>query len=661
MKFEARKRKKNAFSNGFRLSELRLNGELIKSGRYLLVAPAVAVLVIALRTAGVLQLLEWAAYDQLMRLRPVEPLDPRIVVVTVDESDIQQVGQWPVPDGKLAQLLTKLKQHQPVAIGLDLYRDLPVQPGHQDLVQLYQSTPNLMGVEKVVSDDQGAVISPPTILKENNQVAAADLVIDEDGKVRRAVLSLQPPDSPVILNLGLQMALMYLQQQEITPEIQPNGEVKLGQAVFTRFTGNDGGYVRADAGGYQILLNYRGLQDKFKMVSMSDVLADRISPDLMRDRIVMIGATAQSLNDLFFTPYSSSVVGINNRTPGVIIHANIASLVLSSAKGERSLIHTVGEYQEWLWILLWSGIGTTLGWAYRATHYTVFSLALAGGSLSVVCYVAFVNSWWIPWVPPLLGLLTSGVAIIACIANLERQDRQTLMSLFGQHLTPKIADEIWRSRHELLTQGQLVSHKMTATVLFADVRNFSSIAEDMEPSQLMAWLNEYMNAMADIVLSWDGIVDKFIGDAIMAVFGVPVPRSSEAEIAQDAIAAVSCAVEMAEKLQWLNQKWRRQGQPTISMRVGIATGTVVTGSLGSAQRMDYTTLGDTVNIAARLESYDKSFGHGICRILISKATHHYIQPQFPTHLVGSLQLKGRQQRVDVYQVINQNKPYAIHL
>ncbi len=661
MKFEARKRKKNTFSNGFRLSELRLNEELIKFCRYLLVAPAVALLVIALRSLGVLQLLEWAAYDQLMRLRAVEPLDPRIVVVTVDESDLQQVGQWPVPDRELAQLLTKLKQQQPVAIGLDLYRDLPVQPGHQDLIQVYQSTPNLIGVEKIVSDAHGAVVSPPTILKENDQIAAADLVLDADGKVRRAMLSLQPPDSPVVLNLGVRVALMYLQQQDITPEITPNSEVKLGQAVFTRFRGWDGGYVRADAGGYQILLNYRGLQEKFQTVSMRDVLADRIPPDLMQDQIVLIGATAASLNDFFFTPYSSNIVGINNRTPGVIIHANIASLVLSSAFGERPLIHTVGEYREWLWILLWSGIGTTLGWAYRTTHYTVLSLALAGASLTLVCYVALLSGWWIPLVPPLLGLLTSGVAVTSYIANLEREDRQTLMSLFGKHLTPKIADEIWRSRNQLLTQGQLVSHKMTATVLFTDIRNFSSIAEDMEPSQLMAWLNEYMNAMADIVLRWDGIVDKFIGDAIMAVFGVPIPRSSEAEIAQDAIAAVSCAIEMAEKLQWLNQKWQLQGKPTISMRVGIATGIVVTGSLGSAQRMDYTTLGDTVNIAARLESYDKSFGHGICRILISKATHQYIQEQFPTQLVGSLQLKGRQQRVDVYQVLSENKPYAIHL
>lgn len=211
---------------------------------------------------------------------------------------------------------------------------------------------------------------------------------------------------------------------------------------------------------------------------------------------------------------------------------------------------------------------------------------------------------------------------------------------------------MWRSRDELLTKGQLIGQKMTATILFADIRDFSTIAEVMEPDLLMLWLNEYMNTMADTVLSHDGIIDKFIGDAIMAGFGVPLPRTDESEVAHDAISAVACAVEMAEKLRSLNQKWKQNGQPTVSMRIGIATGVVVTGSLGSSQRMDYTTLGDTVNVAARLESYDKSFGQGLCRILISEGTYDYVQDLFSTDLVGHVQLKGRQKHVNVYQVLD---------
>ncbi len=174
-----------------------------------------------------------------------------------------------------------------------------------------------------------------------------------------------------------------------------------------------------------------------------------------------------------------------------------------------------------------------------------------------------------------------------------------------------------------------------------------------KPAMLMDWLNEYMNAMANTVFEHDGVVDKFMGDAVMAVFGVPIPRNSDQEIAQDATSAVSCALAMGEKLRSLNQHWKQQNQPIISMRIGIATGVVVTGSLGSSQRMEYTTLGDSVNIAARLESYDKSFyDQGICRILINEETHKQIDSKFPTCYVGRVQLHGRQQLINIYQVLN---------
>ncbi|MEB3282889.1 MAG: adenylate/guanylate cyclase domain-containing protein [Lyngbya sp.] len=649
MKFEVPNRKKKAFL-GLRTSNSRPRFSFLKSIRRWLIVPAVAIVVIGLRTSGVLQLVEWAAFDQMIGWRPVEPVDQRIVLVTIDEPDIQQIGQWPIPDATLAQLIEKLKQQQPLAIGLDIYRDLPVPPGHQELLETYRTTPNLIGIEKVGSDANGSAVAPPPVLKEQNQVSAVDLVWDGDGKIRRALLTIQPPGEETVVNIGLQLALMYLQAQGITPETTANGEVKLGQGVFTRFTGNDGAYVRADAGGYQVLLNYRGLLNHFLTVSVSDILAGRVSPNLMRDRIVLIGTTAESLNDLFFTPYSSNLFAASERTPGVVIHANIASQILSSALDGRPLFKVWSEPIEWLWILLWSGVGMTIGLSYRPTKGMI-RIILAAVSLTVICYQVFLRGWWIPMIPPLLALVGSGTAITGYIANQERQERQTLMNLFGRHLTPKIADEIWRSRDELLTKGQLLGQKMTATILFADIQDFSAIAETMEPDRLMFWLNEYMNTMADIVLSHDGIIDKFIGDAIMAAFGVPLPRTHESEIAQDAILAVSSAVAMAEQLRSLNRKWRQNGQPTVSMRIGIATGVVVTGSLGSSQRMDYTTLGDTVNVAARLESYDKSFGQGLCRILISESTYHYVQDLFSTNLVGHVQLKGRQKAVDIYQVL----------
>ncbi|HEY9665839.1 MAG TPA: adenylate/guanylate cyclase domain-containing protein, partial [Coleofasciculaceae cyanobacterium] len=315
------------------------------------------------------------------------------------------------------------------------------------------------------------------------------------------------------------------------------------------------------------------------------------------------------------------------------------------------------EPVEMVWIFLWSGVGTTLTWAVRFKGYknysllrTAIGLVIAVSGLIGFSYLLFLGNWWIPVVPPLIALIGSATVLISYIAQLERRDRRTVMNLFGRHVSPAIARTIWNNRHQIIKQGRLLGRQMTATVLFADLKGFTTIAEQTDPDKLMSWLNEYMSAMVGVVQAHGGIVDKFIGDAIMAVFGVPIPRTTPEEIAKDAIAAVRCARVMASTLKTLNQKWQNRRHPTAAMRVGIATGPVVTGSLGSVQRLDYTTIGDSVNVAARLESYDKSFDGGICRILINKETYQLIKGQFPTKFIGEEQLKGRKQPTKIYQV-----------
>jgi adenylate cyclase len=196
---------------------------------------------------------------------------------------------------------------------------------------------------------------------------------------------------------------------------------------------------------------------------------------------------------------------------------------------------------------------------------------------------------------------------------------------------------------------------MTATVLFTDLKDFSGITERIDPETLMDWLNEYMAAMSDLVLDYGGIVDKFIGDSIMAVFGVLLSQDTPTAIAEDARKAVRCAIAMATTLDTLNLKWQRQGLPTTSMRVGISTGMVITGTVGSRQRLDYTTIGDSVNVAARLESYDKTLSGGVCRILISEKTYQLLNDEFLTRLIGTVQLRGRERPTKIYQVLTETR------
>lgn len=613
-------------------------------------APMVAGFVIAVRFTGLLQTFEWAILDEFFRRRPPEPTDSAILIVGIGEGDIRTLQQWPISDAVLAEALTKIKQHQPSAIGLDLYRDLPVGTGYEALAQIFQSTPNLIGIEKAIGNRDDPPIAPPPALKKLDQVASNDIVPDADGKIRRGLLVLETDNGEVMESLGLRLALFYLHNQGVNPDPEAP-YLKLGQTTFVPFRANDGPYVRADDGGQQILLNYRGSARSFQTVSLSDLLAGTVSPDLIRDRIVLIGATASSSNDFFYTPYSSGWSNTPERMAGVEIQATIASQIIHSTLSGRPLIRVWAEPLESIWILLWAGIGAAAGWAGRNTRWTPLMMLVAVGGLGIGCFLVFLQGWWIPVLPPAMGMMISIVAVTRYIADIERKDRQIVMNLFGRHVTPEVADAIWRDRHQILTAGRVEGQQITATVMFTDIKDFSRIAEQTEPKALMVWLNEYMEAMTQLVLEHGGIVDKFIGDSVMAIFGVPIPSTTEAAIARDAQNAVRCSIAMAARLDSLNQQWQANNRPTVRIRIGISTGTVVIGSVGSAQRLDYTTIGDSVNVASRLESYDKSSEPNPCRILVNETTYSLTQGCCQAHLIGSVTLRGREQPVKVYQIL----------
>ncbi|PZV09013.1 MAG: hypothetical protein DCF22_19210 [Leptolyngbya sp.] len=214
----------------------------------LVTVPSIAGGLLLLRLAGTLQFMELVALDQMFRLRPVEPIDSRIVLVTIDESDIKQLGQWPMSDAMLASAITLLKQQQPRVIGLDIFRDLPVEPGHQDLINVFTTTPNLIGIENVIKAANGEAVQAPPLLKQRDQVSASDLLLDRDGRVRRSLLYLRTQDDRSIFTLGARLAFFYLDRQGVhrQPLNPEQTKFRLGRAVFTPLQPNDGGYVGMD-------------------------------------------------------------------------------------------------------------------------------------------------------------------------------------------------------------------------------------------------------------------------------------------------------------------------------------------------------------------------------------------------------------------------------
>ncbi len=374
-----------------------------------------------LRFTGLLQGNEWNLLDQFFRWRVSESPDKRIVIITIDEEDINKIGKWPIPDQVLAEAITKIKDQKPRAIGLDIYRDLPVEPGHQTLAKIFQSTSNLYGIEKVIGNKISTIGPPPAL--NPARVGFADQIVDADEKVRRALLSVDLSQNEVRHSLALKLAQHYLEPEGINPEIiDPDSQrLRWGKAIFERFESNDGGYAHADAGGYQILLNFRGIQENFVTFPLRDVLASRIPPDSLRDRLILIGTTAESIRDVFSTPYSSSLFNPSRPMPGVTIHANIISQIISAAIDGRPLLRVWPDPIEWLWILLWAGLGALISRQLRSSIAIALSIILASGGLVGMSFLAFCLGWWLPLIPSLLVFLGSAITLMLITNNqLER-------------------------------------------------------------------------------------------------------------------------------------------------------------------------------------------------------------------------------------------------
>jgi adenylate cyclase len=558
-------------------------------------APTVAGIVIGLRWAGWLEELELAALDQFFRWRPAEAIDSRIVIVEINEQDIQKLGNWPPSDRTLAQLLNRLKQQQPRAIGLDLYRDLPVEPGHQELVEIFQSTPNLIGIRKVAGDGSGTAVNPPPILNELGQIGANDLVLDSDGKVHRSLLSLGTPSGDIIPSFSTMLALTYLEAEGITLEQvdEAGTQYRLGQAIFTRFNQHDGGYIRTDAGGFQIISNFRNLRQGFESVSMSDVLEGTIPKDWGRDRVILIGITGESVADNFFTPYSQGLV---SRAAGVEIHADGVSQMLSGALEGRPLIQVWSEPWEILWIVVWTVIGAILSWGQRyqggvtlRSPVKVISLILVGGGLVGGCYWAFLQGWWIPVVPPILGLTGSAIAIIGYVAYNASQMRQ----IFGRYVTDAVVANLLETPQGLRLGGE--NHQVT--VLFSDLRGFSAISERVSPEMGVKVINYYLQVMTDVVDQYQGVINDFMGDGMLIIFGAPIERE------EDSQRAIACGIAMQLAMTDVNQYNNTLNLPPLEMGIGIHGGEVLAGNIGSQKRAKYTVMGSPVNLASRIESY----------------------------------------------------------
>lgn len=371
-------------------------------------------LVVFLRLLGLLQPLEWLTLGYLMRLRPAEPIDERILIVGINEDDIQAVGTYPIPDAEIAELIEALQAHQPRVIGLDIIRDQPVQPGYDQLNQVFQRYSNIVAIEQAIPDEMGKPIQPPPNLPPE-QIGFADLVLDQDDVLRRALVG-TPTDAGYKFSLPLLLTERYLNQEGLVLEngIRDPEAMRFGNTELTRVHPNAGGYVDADTRGNQFLVNYRSGDEPFHMVSLSDVIHGNVPAEWIRDRIVLIGMTAISVGDSKRTTIGTMY--------GVTAHAHISSQMLNSVLQNRPWFHVWADEWEYVWIIGWGIVGISLARFLMAPLKILLSLGLASLLLIGISYTALLGGWWLPMVPALLGLVLNSAGLTASLFYRYQQD-----------------------------------------------------------------------------------------------------------------------------------------------------------------------------------------------------------------------------------------------
>lgn len=610
----------------------------------LIVSAAVIVLV----KTQVMVSMELFAYDYFVRMERSGQPEDRVVLIGVTEDDIQRQGRWPLSDGTIADLFDRLEKAGARVIGIDIYRDLAVPPGHDRLQDAFGKYGNIIAVHKFGGDGARGV-GPPPALEGTERVGFNDVIIDRDGTVRRSLLFLDDGQS-VYFSFPLRLALAYLAEDGVYPrpdETRPEW-LKLGGVTIKPLEGSAGGYVGADTRGYQTLLDFDS--GDFSRYTLTEALEGAIPPGKLKNKIVIIGVTAESVNDFFHAPYEKGG-GAGGAVFGVELHAHAVSQFLRAALEGEELTSSLRDEIELGLIILCGLAGGLLGRFARSPWRFAMFLAAGVALLFLAGLAAFFNGVWTPMVAPATSWPASAAIVTAYVSSREKSQRALLMRLFSSFVSKDVAEDLWRHREHFLDSGRPKPQRLTATALFTDLKGFTTVSEKSEPKELMDWLNEYMEAMAALVADNGGIVNKYIGDAIMAVFGVPIPRESQAQMERDAVNAVKCAVAMRRELERLNKRWRAQGRPVAKMRVGIYTGPLVAGSVGGAERLEYTVIGDTVNTASRLESFDKDLAaDSDCRILIGEATRNLIGNMFKVEKVGEVSLKGKKEKVTVYLV-----------
>src|SRR6516164_7292606 len=462
-------------------------------------APMVASLLIVLLVfgstlllwhAGRLQFLEFYSYGFLIQHQLGATDSNPIVLVEMTEDDIHSPSlDYPVYDDKLAELLRNLEKAGPAVIGLDIWRDIPVPKSGAGLPQFNEV---LQTYSNIVAIFTLGGIAPPPILHSNldriafNDNLPADVDVDHTvPKVRRTLLFAESASGDIADSLPYHVALLYLERKGIEPLPEPGDPTsfRLGKARLRAFQSNDGAYVGADAGGWQMLLDFKS-PENYRQYTFSEALAGRIPPEDIRDKIVLVGMNSASVMDERVTPIRRNHRGIELQA------ATVNQLLRLALEGGQPLRFWNDRVEDG-WILLWCVLGGAVGYRVRSSWRFAATVVACLLGLAGMVWFAFALGWWIPAVTPAVGFIPSAALVVSYMSAQDRAMRSVLMKLYSRHVSKEIAESVWENRDSFLEGQRPLAQKLIVTVLFTDLKGFSTLSERMEPARLYVWLNRY--------------------------------------------------------------------------------------------------------------------------------------------------------------------------
>lgn len=547
-------------------------------------------------------------------VRRMTPAD--ILIIGIDDQTLKELGRWPWPRKIHAELLEKLAKFPPKIVAIDINFSEPSADKKEDeaLATALKKLPVILPVEAqplLISGAQFSaknLLEPIPIFKENAAgLAHVNILADKDGVARYFL-------------------------KEIT--FQNQKFVSFGEKIFEKSYG----YIESNPAENLVdkffpisakrRINFSGEPGHFPIISFQSVFKEEVNLKIFQNKIVLIGVTAPDLRDAVMTPTSEG-----KAMTGVEMHANILENFISNF-----FLRDVSPASGIILLILLSSVFFAVFFNLSRIYAKLIWLAALLGAYNLAVFLFFDKGFVLSLLYPNFALLLIFLAQIFYQYFLESKEKRFIRQTFKYYLAPEVVEEILKNPEKIKLGGE----RKEITILFSDIRGFTSLSEKSSPEEAVRILNEYFTAMGEIINKNQGVLDKFIGDAIMAFWGAPQKIENHAEM------ACRTALEMCGKLRELNKIWQERGLPVLNIGIGINTGGAVVGNVGSEKRFDYTVIGDTVNLASRLEGLNKEFN---ASIIISESVFQKIKDILRVRAIGEVKVKGKEEMVKIYELI----------